>query len=71
VYDGPTNHAKYTGGAASLVGLAGVSVSLVAEPGTIHGSAVELIATAATGITAVDDGGVWPGTGGIGLPFSE
>jgi len=30
---------------------------------------VELSATAATGIVAVDDGGTWPGVTGLVLPF--
>jgi hypothetical protein len=70
LYDGPTNHLHYDGATAELAGSTGVSISLAALGGTIHGSVVELIVQAANGIVAVNDGGTWPGTGGIAQPYS-
>jgi hypothetical protein len=53
-----------TGGAAFLIAPAVVGIYL-AQQDDYFGTEVDLMADGGTGIVAVDDGGTWPGTGGI------
>jgi hypothetical protein len=60
---------RYDGtGGAALAGPASIVVTLVAL-GDPTGTAVTLDASAANGIVAADDGGVWEGAAGLSLPF--
>jgi hypothetical protein len=72
VGDPTYNHTAYDGTAAPplLDGPAVVRVFLAAT-GPYFNTEVDLIATGASGIVAVDDGGTWPGTGGgiVFLPY--
>ena len=58
-----------TGGAAYLASPTVVGIYL-AQQDDYFGTEVDLMASAASGMVAVDDGGTWPGTGGtMFLPY--
>jgi hypothetical protein len=66
VGDPTFNHTAYDGTAAPPLLDAPATVRIfLAATGPYFNTEVDLIATGASGIVAVDDGGTWPGTGGI------
>jgi hypothetical protein len=56
------------GGGGVMAGANAVDIFLV-DPTPPSGAGTTLTATAANGIVAVDDGGVWAGVVGMALPF--
>ena len=71
VRDGTFNGQAYQGASATLEDPTTARVQLV-PTGPYGGGSTELLATAASGIAAADDGGTWPGTvatGGVTLPY--
>jgi hypothetical protein len=70
VDDGPGTGELYVGsGAATVLSPSSFTLGMM-DAGSSGGMAVLLIAGSATGIVAVDDGGVWAGTGsGVVLPI--
>ena len=69
VEDGPITATIYNGGGgAVLVEPAMVRITLVAM-GAYAGTQTLLLASTHTRIAAVNDGGTWPGTAGLNLPF--
>ena len=64
--DAVFNHTAYDGTAQPATLDAPAVVRVYLNPtGPFSSTEVDLTATGATGIVAVDDGGTWPGTGGI------
>jgi hypothetical protein len=68
VNDAERSMALQGGGEFSLSDANTVSLSM-SEIGDYEGGETVLIASANSGIVAVDDGGTWDGTEGTGLPF--
>ena len=68
ILDGPAATRWLGTGGAHAIDERTFHVDLVAA-GASSGGQVILNATALTGLVAVDNGGTWPGVGGLVLPF--
>jgi hypothetical protein len=69
VEDAQENFFRYDGnGGAELLGPATVRITLIPIDDAT-GTGVRLSASAASGIVAVSDGGIWAGASDLGLPF--
>jgi hypothetical protein len=70
VRDGAFDFVEYQADTGGATIINPVTVRVVLQTvGPYEGEGVGMSVTAGTGIAAVDDGGTWPGTAGVGLPF--
>ena len=65
VRDGAFNATAYVGTSPGFIENPTTIRVALAPAGPYAGAAIDMTATALTGIVAVDDGGTWAGTGGV------
>ncbi len=66
--DGIYNHLDYVPNSVANTGPSSLRFTLY-PTGPTEAGIVNLLATALTGIVAINDGGIWPGTDGLELPW--